>query len=85
MATWRRSGNPFAFGGRVPAAVGGLIAATVVVSLVAVVGKRNGVPLLRFAELAPREVWSGEVWRLVTWVLVETEPLNLLFGGLVLF
>jgi len=69
----------------VPAAVGGLIAATVVVSLVAVVGKRNGVPLLRFAELAPREVWSGEVWRLVTWVLVETEPLNLLFGGLVLF
>ena len=81
----RRSGNPFAFGGRVPAAVGGLIVATVAVSLVAVVGERNGLPLLRLAALEPRAVWSGEVWRLVTWVLVETEPLNLLFGGLVLY
>jgi membrane associated rhomboid family serine protease len=80
-----RSGNPFAFGGRMPAAVGGLIAATVGLSLVAVVGDRNGLPLLRLAVLEPRAVWSGEVWRLFTWVLVETEPLNLLFGGLVLF
>ena len=85
MASSRRSGNPLAFGGRVPAAVGGLIAATVVVSLVSVVGERNGLPLLRLAALEPQAVWSGEVWRLVTWVLVETEPLNLLFGGLVLF
>jgi len=69
----------------VPAAVGGLIAATVAVSLVAVVGDRNGLPLLQLSVLAPRAVWSGEVWRLVTWALVETEPLNLLFGGLVLF
>jgi membrane associated rhomboid family serine protease len=80
-----RSGNPFAFGGRVPAAVGGLIAVTVAASLVAVVGERNGLPLLQLAALQPRVVWSGEVWRLVTWVLVETEPLNLLFGGLVLY
>ena len=68
-----------------PAAVGGLIAATVAVSLVAVVGDRNGLPLLQLSVLAPQAVWSGEVWRLVTWALVETEPLNLLFGGLVLF
>ena len=81
----RRAGNPFAFGGRVPAAVGGLIAATVVASLVSVVGERNGLPLLRLAVLEPAAVWHGEVWRLVTWVLVETEPLNLLFGGLVLY
>ena len=85
MVSARRTGNPFAFGGRVPAAVGGLIAATVVVSLVAVVGERNGFPLLQLFVLAPRAVWGGEVWRLATWVLVETEPLNLLFGGLVLF
>jgi len=69
----------------VPAAVGGLLAATVVVSLAAVVGERNGFPLLQLFVLAPRAVWGGEVWRLATWVLVETEPLNLLFGGLVLF
>jgi membrane associated rhomboid family serine protease len=80
-----RTGNPFAFGGRVPPAVGGLIAATVAVSLVAVVGERNGLPLLQLTVLQPRAVWSGEVWRLLTWVLVETEPLNLLFGGLVLY
>jgi membrane associated rhomboid family serine protease len=80
-----RAGNPFAFGGRVPAAVGGLIAATVVASLVSVVGERNGLPLLRLAVLEPAAVWHGQLWRLVTWVLVETEPLNLLFGGLVLY
>jgi membrane associated rhomboid family serine protease len=80
-----RSGNPFAFGGRVPPAVGGLIAATVGMSLVGVVGERNGLPLLQLAVLQPRAVWSGEVWRLVTWVLVETEPINLLFGGLILY
>jgi membrane associated rhomboid family serine protease len=85
LGSSRRTGNPFAFGGRVPAAVGGLITATVVVSLAAVVGERNGLPLLQLFVLAPRAVWGGEVWRLVTWVLVETEPINLLFGGLVLF
>jgi len=85
LVSARRTGNPFAFGGRLPAAVGGLIAATVVVSLVAVVGERNGFPLLQLFVLAPQAVWGGEVWRLFTWVLVETEPLNLLFGGLVLF
>jgi membrane associated rhomboid family serine protease len=85
LVSARRTGNPFAFGGRVPAAVGGLIAATVAVSLAAVVGERNGLPLLQLFVLAPQSVWGGEVWRLVTWALVETEPLNLLFGGLVLF
>jgi membrane associated rhomboid family serine protease len=85
LGSSRRTGNPFAFGGRVPAAVGGLLAATVVVSLAAVVGERNGFPLLQLFVLAPQAVWGGEVWRLATWVLVETEPLNLLFGGLVLF
>ena len=35
--------------------------------------------------LQPAAVWEGEVWRLVTWVLVEENPLNLLFGGLVLY
>lgn len=85
MGSSRRTGNPFAFGGRVPPAVGGLITATVVVSLTAVVGERNGLPLLQLFVLAPQAVWGGEVWRLVTWVLLETEPINLLFGGLVLF
>lgn len=79
------AGNPFAFGGRVPAAVGGLIVATVVTSLASAVGGRNGLPLHQLLVLDTGAVWRGEVWRLLTWVLVETDPLNLLFGGLVLY
>jgi len=80
-----RPGNLLSFGGRVPAAVGGLIAATVVVSLVAAVGGRSGLGLQQLLLLETGAVWQGEVWRLVTWVLVETDPVNLLFGGLVLY
>ena len=68
-----------------PAAVGGLIVATVVTSLASAVGGRNGLPLHQFLLFDTGAVWRGEVWRLVTWVLVETDPLNLLFGGLVLY
>ncbi len=81
----RRAGNPFSFGGRVPPAVGGLVVATVATSLFAVVGERSGVPLWRLLALDSHAVWRGEVWRLVTWVLLEDQPLNLLFGGLVLW
>jgi len=80
-----RAGNPLSFGGRVPAAVGGLIVATVVTSLVAAVGGRSGLGLHQLLLLDTGAIWRGEVWRLVTWVLVENDPLNLLFGGLVLY
>ena len=81
----RGVGSPLSFGGRVPAAVGGLIVATVVTSLASAVGGRNGLPIHQLLLLDTGAVWRGEVWRLVTWILVETEPLNLLFGGLVLY
>ena len=68
-----------------PAAVGGLIVATVLTSLASAVGGRNGLPLHQFLLFDTGAGWRGELWRLVTWVLVETEPLNLLFGGLVLY
>ena len=80
-----RAGSPLSFGGRVPAAVGGLIVATVVTSLVAAVGGRSGLGLHQLLLLDTGAIWRGEVWRLVTWVLVEDDPLNLLFGGLVLY
>ncbi|MBS1110465.1 MAG: Rhomboid family protein, partial [Anaeromyxobacteraceae bacterium] len=83
--SFRRAGNPLAFGGRVPAVVGGLIVATVVVSLAGAVAEQMGFPLRSLLVLRPSAVWGGEVWRLVTWILVEESPLNLLFGGLVLF
>jgi membrane associated rhomboid family serine protease len=65
--------------------VGGLIVATVVTSLVAAVGGRSGLGLHQLLLLDTGAVWQGEIWRLVTWVLVESDPLNLLFGGLVLY
>ena len=85
MTAARRLGSGLTFGGRMPASVGGLIAATVAASLVGVVGERNGFPLVRLCLLEPRSVVHGEVWRVVTWVFFERDPLGLLFGGLVLY
>jgi len=81
----RRLGHGLTFGGRVPAVVGFLIAATVVASLAGAVGERNGLPLFRLCVLQPRAVFRGELWRLVTWVFFERDPLGLLFGGLLLY
>jgi membrane associated rhomboid family serine protease len=35
--------------------------------------------------LAPERVWHGEVWRLVTWALVETSPLRLVLLCVTIF
>jgi membrane associated rhomboid family serine protease len=80
-----RPGPVLTLGGRVPPVVGALLVATGLVSLVAVVGSRNGLPLLALLAFSPEAVLRGEVWRLLSWVLLETDPLNLIFGGLVLF
>jgi membrane associated rhomboid family serine protease len=42
-------------------------------------------PLQDAALFSPTLAWRGEVWRLVTWPLVETAPVALLFGGLMLW
>jgi membrane associated rhomboid family serine protease len=59
---------------------------TLVVSIVAAL---DGGWIVSWAALSPSRVWSGEVWRLVTWPLVETGVLSLVitcaaiykFGG----
>ncbi len=79
----RSIGDVFTFGGRVPAAVGGLISTTVVASLLGALGRGYG--LIDAVVLVPGRVSQGEVWRLVTWVFFETSPLSLLFGALTLF
>src|SRR3954471_23134196 len=52
------------------------IGVTLVVSIVAVLD--NGF-VATWAALAPAKIWQGEVWRLVTWALVEPGPLVLVF------
>lgn len=78
----------FTFGGRMPYAIGLLLALTVVTSLVVAFGDRHaGTPssLFRLAALQPERAMKGEVWRLATWALVETSPLGLLFACLLLW
>lgn len=71
------------FGGRVPAAVGGLIAAIVLASLAGALGRESG--LIARAAFIPAYVLEGQLWRLVTWVFFEREPFSLLFAGLTLY
>jgi membrane associated rhomboid family serine protease len=76
-------GDLFTFGGRVPPTVGGLVTAVVAASLVGALGRGAG--LVEAAALVPALVWRGELWRLVTWVFFEADPLSLLFGALTLY
>lgn len=72
----------FTFGGRVPAAVGALITAFVVASVAGALGAgavRNA------AALIPAYAWTGQLWRLVSWTFIETDPLSLVFGAMMLY
>ena len=73
-------------GGRVPAPVALLIGATFVASIAASISTRSGAEgFLRAGVLIPNAVFSGEIWRLVTWPFFELDPLGLIFGSLGLF
>jgi membrane associated rhomboid family serine protease len=72
----------FTFGGRVPSAVGALITAFVIASVAGALGA-DAVRVR--AALLPGYVWRGEIWRLVTWSFVETDPLSLIFGAMMLY
>ncbi|HUS28102.1 MAG TPA: rhomboid family intramembrane serine protease [Kofleriaceae bacterium] len=58
------------------------IVATLTCSLVAVF---DGGWLARWFALAPHRIWHGEVWRLVTWPLVEPGPLGLVITCLAIY
>jgi membrane associated rhomboid family serine protease len=68
------------FGGRVPVALGGLIAAIVLASLFGRLLGASGLGIL-----VPALVLDGEVWRLVTWPYFEGDPVSLLFAALTLY
>jgi membrane associated rhomboid family serine protease len=71
----------FTFGGRVPATVGLLLVAM----LIASVWARLDPILGGLTALMPVAVARGQLWRLVTWVLVQPDPGTLLFGGFMLW
>lgn len=72
------------FGGRLPWAVGLVLAITVVLSLLVAFGGRHDAPLFDLLALWPAEVWRGALWRLTTWPFIEPSPLGLLFAILFL-
>jgi membrane associated rhomboid family serine protease len=95
MSTFRRWGPPsrsrfgtgsyHLLGMFVPKPIVWLIGATLLVTAVGALLQRNGVPMLTYAVLLPEWTVRGELWRLVSWCLVELDPLNLVFGCYFLF
>lgn len=71
-------------GGRVPRVVGVLIGLTLALSILGALGGRDGA-LRAAGVLVPAFVWSGQVWRLLTWMFFEFEPISLLFSCLMLW
>jgi len=67
------------FGGRVPPAVGGLLVALVLLSVLDPLSHRAVSASLG---LSAAEVLSGEVWRLATWSLIAQDPIGLVFAAL---
>jgi membrane associated rhomboid family serine protease len=95
MATFRRWGAPSGGGGfrsnfgsggynvfgmYVPKPVAWIIGATLLCTAVGSLLQRNGVPVLTYSVLVAEWVLRGELWRLLTWPLLERDPLNLVFG-----
>jgi membrane associated rhomboid family serine protease len=63
-----------------PAVIGVLIAITVVASILGAL-----LPIVSHAALVPAEVTRGQLWRLMTWVFFEGDPIALLFACLLLY
>jgi len=78
-------GSFYFLGGRVPVVVGGLVAATIIVSVLAAVARLGGTSLASEVALIPGLIWTGQIWRLVTWVFLDDQPLSLLFSCMVLW
>jgi len=73
--------STFTFGGRVPATVGLLLVGMLLASVWAWTDRG----IAGAAALMPVAIRRGQVWRLVTWPLVQGDPGTLLFGGFMLW
>ena len=76
----------YILGSRVPLVVALLVGLTLVGSILGAVGRRNGFPVvLQWGVLAPDLVWSGQLWRLLSWPFFESDTLGLIFACLALW
>jgi membrane associated rhomboid family serine protease len=66
------------FGGRVPASIGLALAVTVVLTVYTWQNRA----FAGLVALAPGNIQSGELWRLVTWPFVQGDPFGLIFVAL---
>lgn len=84
MVRSRRStpdlGSAFTLGGRIPAGLGLLLVLVLVATVGSWVTRNQG-----WAALVPGLVLRGQVWRLISWAFVQSDPLTLLFGGFMLY
>ncbi|MDX2021380.1 MAG: rhomboid family intramembrane serine protease [Deltaproteobacteria bacterium] len=82
-----RASNDFVIGPlRMPRVIAVIIGAMAVTSIAAaVLGRNTSLPLGQMIYLSPADVLRGQVWRLITWPLIEGEPIGLLFGGYTLY
>jgi membrane associated rhomboid family serine protease len=85
MARPQRWQTGLTFGDRIPWGLGLVLALTLGASLLVAFGSRHTSPLFDLAALVPEDVWSGEVWRLVTWTFVEVGPLSLIISCLFIY
>lgn len=58
------------------------ITVTLVASIIAAI---DGGFLAQWTSLAPAKIWHGQVWRLVTWPLIEVGPLALISTCVVIY
>jgi membrane associated rhomboid family serine protease len=68
-----------------PSTIAILIAVTLAASIVNALGNHLGFSLARWCMFVPERVWHGEVWRLVSYIWFEVDPISLVFGVLAIY
>jgi membrane associated rhomboid family serine protease len=72
------------FGARFPFVSFLLAASTLAASILGAVMKQLGWEIHALMALVPARVWSGEVWRLLTWPFFAPDPISLFFACLII-
>jgi len=86
MARRRNRSSRFSFWRfNMPVTIAVLIGITLVASIVNALGNHLGFSIAQWCMFIPERVWHGEVWRLVSWIFFEVDPISLVFGVLAIY